>query len=254
VQLNQIKQIPDEFFDEYGLITERDGNGGDSANRMGLWMFLTYFLASKYRANDIDLLEAVGERFRLGVKHLEPYPYVFIRHPGTAKDCGDPESRDFACWNMHNVFSRDQWLMLMTGFAYAGMNEKFERVFHQTVKRHGTLPNGDILGPQHWAHLIRLRHVTGKYTRYDWAIRIFGDLWNGFGNTFAFFKPDASDTLVGFTMLLTAYLKQPTWISKLNLKMVKWFGNYLKLWKEYFDHDNGVPFHLYAEPLLRKYL
>jgi hypothetical protein len=237
--------IPDKFWDKHGLITEANGNGGDSANRMGLWYWLKYMDQNNHPGD--------GMVFGMALEKLEPHPFVFVRHPDHAPDAGRPGIRDFAWWNDWNVFSRDQWLPLVTAIGLTD-HDKFSRIFNTTLKRHGTLSNGDILGPGHWVHLSRILSINARPSLWKRLGHLAGDLYSTFGYIIGCIKRDPSDSLVGFMMLLTAATIHPTWISKLNLQIVKFFGDYPKMWKEYFGHDNAPPFHELAQPLFKRYL
>ncbi|MHA2064109.1 MAG: hypothetical protein ACXABY_06985 [Candidatus Thorarchaeota archaeon] len=241
-------------FDRHGLITEQDGNGGDSANRMGLWVWL-FWMQQKTFANDepTKLFADVKAEFIHAVSILEPHPFVFIRHPDSAADANDKDSRDFAKWNDWNNFSRDQWLPLVTGIGLTD-GDKFRRIISTTLKRHGTLSNGDVLGPSHWAHIYRLARRQQRISLGKKLYLYFADSFGFLGFFLGSFKRGTSDTLVGFMLLLTAYKIHPTLVSKFTLWFVKWFGRYPKKWEIYFGHPNGAQLHHLAKPLFDKYL
>jgi hypothetical protein len=236
------------YIDEYGLLLTKNRNGGDSAARMGLLMVLSFGMFRLAKIHFSQWME-IQAFFREAMPKLEVAPGLFIRHPGQSSDCGKPGSRDFACWNDWQAFSRDQWLPLVMGIFLCGNRNRIWYVLKGAKKRHGFLQNGDFLGPAHWGMLLRFTDpVNSRLTL------LFCDLFLFLGVIVQSFNKDASNAVNGSAMLIFSNFEHPTFLSKAALWWAKTFDNYQDYYNEYFGNPNdpGAPFNIFAAPILKE--
>jgi hypothetical protein len=257
-----VEPLPAYSFDRHGLITQRNGNGGDTAHNEGLYVILTKALFLKGHTTR-GLWHQVTKRFKNKVRpKLEVYPGQWRRHPDRSPDWDEVDVRDFARWNDLNVFSREQWLMIRLALGMMDMTVAAEAMDDWASKKLNTavmiatilnpwgltllllgrwMPNKDILGPQHWAILNR---VDGKRKWLQPAL----DIWLYMAMKVTDEKGDASDAVMGLVYIQVCDMYGHShWSRKAKNKLT---SKYKSLWQEYFGHDNGVPFHIYASPIL----
>lgn len=111
------------MIDQYGLIVQQDGDGGDCPARCGVAIGVRWMWGDKFDAT--ELLDTTQKYLR------NPIGYYF-RHP--------------IRWNDTWDFSRDQASRLMLGYMIARRRDLavdyYERVLHNNVEH----PNGDMVG------------------------------------------------------------------------------------------------------------
>lgn len=123
-------------FDEHGLIVQADGDGGDTAQRTGMFYFVYDDPASFARALD----------------QLEVRPGVYVRHPHQHGFRSDPRE-----------FSRDQQRALVIALGAYGMTARLWRMTKEHVKRLGKYQNKDFVGPSHVGEYIRAYGTSYLY-------------------------------------------------------------------------------------------
>lgn len=113
------------MIDQYGLIVQENGDGGDTPCRCGV--VLGY-------KQDLKLLANV-------VKNLMISPHVWIRHP--------------VIYSNPKIFSRDQASRLMLGLGITGNWDLLFGYYNVLIHNMLRHPNGDILGLSEISALIR---------------------------------------------------------------------------------------------------
>lgn len=206
-----------DYIDDYGLIVQSDLDGGDSANRVGL-----YGVASEF--NPL----ATKDNFNVMAVLVEPEPGLGIRHP-------DPDK----WYSKLKYFSRDQHSALILGGILAGNTELVKRFFHKHLSRFGAYQNfqfnstdvdgkykfvtGDIASPEHWGYYIRglnmwylypLLPVCDLFMLIN-SLVIIGKSW--------YDADDTSNDLNHIAALLMTKKIYPTPVSWLARKVYKWF-------------------------------
>jgi hypothetical protein len=135
--------------DEHGIIVQHDpqnqsyGDGGDSSRATGIMAlfdskFDQQIIAKHYTQNE-----------------------GFVRHPTQTK------------WNDPKDFSRDQLLCLVAGMKKSGLSSLVRREFFRQYWK-GICPNGDLLGPEFFWHVIRCGRVYWLY--FLWPIGIVSQI------------------------------------------------------------------------------
>ncbi len=135
VRMSRINE-PDIFihFDRYGLIVQADGDGGDTAQRTGMFYFI-------HR-------DPTG--FRKALDKLEVRPGIYVRHPFQEGFRNDPLE-----------FSRDQQRALVMALGKYNFQGHLWRLIWTHVSRLGKYQNRDFIGPSHLGEYIRaLRSQT----------------------------------------------------------------------------------------------
>lgn len=178
--------------DEYGLIVQADGDGGDTAQRMGMYGF-ALALTGEVPSNNFS--------FSRALRSLEIEPGVCVRHPFQTDFRSDPKH-----------FSRDQQDPLIIA-AGAWENRSFvKRMFVSQIKRLFTYQNKDIGGPATAGIYIRALNAW-----YLWPLLLLCDLQLLF-NAFAIWyrsrnNPDYVDDNNHIMRLAQAQYDLPTPVS-----------------------------------------
>ena len=131
-------------YDSHGLIVQADGDGGDTAQRTGMFYYVYHDPEAFERALDL----------------LEISPGVYVRHPYQENFRSDP-----------NRFSRDQQRPIVIAMGEYGMNERLERLFKAHVFRLGKYQNADYIGPVNVGEYIRALKIQALY-----PVLVFTDL------------------------------------------------------------------------------
>jgi hypothetical protein len=116
------------YLDEYGLIVQADGDGGDTAQRTGMYYYLQDDPAGFEKALDL----------------LEVHPGIFVRHPQQDDFRSDPRE-----------FSRDQQRPLVIALGKYKMRDRLWRMLRGHVLRLGKYQNMDFIGPVGVGEYIR---------------------------------------------------------------------------------------------------
>lgn len=118
------------------LYGENGGDGGDSSRSTGI-------------------MALFGSRIDQEVIDYHCTDKGFVRHPKQAP------------WNDTSNFSRDQLLCLIAGLYKAKKYKKIRREFYRQYWK-GICPNGDLLGPEFYWHVI----LSGKIYFFYWLFPI----------------------------------------------------------------------------------
>jgi hypothetical protein len=203
------------YRDKFGLITQTDNDGGDSANRHGSFVFLSYLLD--------DRVSGIMEHSKLRNYIVESEQYV--RHPDKTKWYSNP-----------NNFSRDQQTPLVLACGAAQDRYALKHLFAQHIKRFGFYQNThdsngkrkipDIMSPEHLGYYIR----SAWQCRIHWALALYpllllGDLFMLLGIVLTNLKADKDmdycDDINGQLALMQANISLPTPITLLCNKLFK---------------------------------
>jgi hypothetical protein len=114
--------------DAHGLIVQANGDGGDTAQRTGMFYFVHRDPKAFSRA--LDLLEIEAG--------------VFVRHPYQDGFRSNPSR-----------FSRDQQRPLVIALGAYGMHDRLWRLFEAHLRRLGKYQNRDYIGPVNVGEYIR---------------------------------------------------------------------------------------------------
>ncbi len=137
VRMSQIND-PDVFihFDRYGLIVQADGDGGDTAQRTGMFYFV----------------HRDPEAFRKALDKLEVQPGVYVRHPFQEGFRSEPRE-----------FSRDQQRALVIALGKYNFQGHLWRLIRSHTFRLGKYQNSDVIGPSHIGEYIRAMRSRTLY-------------------------------------------------------------------------------------------
>jgi len=130
------KKIDQRHRDKHGLIVQTNNNGGDTANRTGLFRFAQALLNFETKTS-----------FMYEISLLEIEPGIYIRHPDRSFDWEHPDVRDFAQWNNPDVFSRDQWVNMCIALGAWGLKIHLKDLWKAHKKRWFLQQNKDLTGP-----------------------------------------------------------------------------------------------------------
>lgn len=150
-----IQQIAQYNVDSQNMITQSDAkkDGGDTANRIGIFYYMAKILGltKDFLGRDLD------EGFEASLKALEIQPGIYIRHP-----------TQVSIFNVPEHFSRDQQTPISIAMsAYKSQLERLTRLANNHFKRFGKYQNTDISGPQHWGFYSRR---SNNYIMYPYLI------------------------------------------------------------------------------------
>jgi hypothetical protein len=261
-------QLGGFYFDEYGLIVQQDGDGGDTMNRMGLYELGDYWGGGSQEA-----------RYQMACVRLEPYRHrlnTWVRHPSQPK------------WNKTegpDAPTRDQFIPNEIAMGYAGSDawvsgqrERYARLIKAKLKRISRYQSGDLSAPHHWGANIR---ALGFWPLYPWLVfsdvalvaevllicllkgrtpgkfqKKLGDRWHVFVREYedgGWYGADSVDDMNVFIMLRQAQDRFPTPLSWLASVLYVWLrpeslGKYknpkahpiLQAWLWYFRSETGA--------------
>jgi hypothetical protein len=192
-------------FDGLGLIVQADGDGGDTAQRVGMF----YFAHQDARA------------FKLSIMILEVAPGIWVRHPTQEGFRKDPAH-----------FSRDQQDALMVAAGHYKRKDVVYRTLKAQLSRFGRYQNKD------WANLgTACVYIRALRARYLWPLLVMLDFGFVINAVFLWQRnrhdPDKVDDNNHIVRLQQAYQYMPTPVSWLARKLYKWIrpknlGNTIK--------------------------
>jgi hypothetical protein len=123
-------------FDERQLIVQADGDGGDTAQRTGMFYYAHYD----------------PQAFERALNQLEVEPGLYVRHP-----------RQGSFRNDVTRFSRDQQRPLVIALGKYGMYDRLWRLTIRHIFRLGKYQNMDFSGPSHIGEYIRAFRARALY-------------------------------------------------------------------------------------------
>jgi hypothetical protein len=123
-------------FDSLQLIVQADGDGGDTAQRTGMFYYVHQDAAAFTHALD----------------QLEIQPGIYIRHPHQIDYRSDPSR-----------FSRDQQRPLVIAMGKYRMNDRLWRLAKAHLMRLGKYQNFDFAGPSHVGEYVRAFRARALY-------------------------------------------------------------------------------------------
>ena len=145
------------YVDSYALIVQRDGDGGDTLQREGMYAFGKW-LRYNQAGNTVVIADEPARRDPAAVMDkLEVKPGIFVRHPDPNKWYSNPATT-----------SRDQ---LVPVFAYCAAYEDYPRLwrlFKAAVKRGFFAQNTTRAGAGHKAN--KMPEKPSKNQRLNWHI------------------------------------------------------------------------------------
>jgi len=180
------------YFDKLGLITQRNGDGGDTAQREGM-----FWLASWVRDNVLHdpWTKKRQLAFASVMKFLElAETGTFWRHP--------------VQWNNPKDFSRDQTIPVVAAMGVHGDTDRYERFYRELRRRNWTAQNGDVM----WDPLHRNLVRRGRNEEVD-VITDGASLFAAAQSRIAaaaLSKDDVGDDLNLIVIMLLAAVKRPT--------------------------------------------
>lgn len=199
------------YRDEYGLIVQANGDGGDTAQRTGFYWLLVEL------NNPHSLMTLID--FRSEVGQLEVAPGILVRHPyqkEVLNDSGEVET--FRADPNH--FSRDQQdvCVMACGFLHRAL---LKRIFKEQLKRYGRYQNKDV--PQLQTPGIFIRAFNAWYLYPLLLVTDFGLLFSSISTVVSTMgKPEDVDDLNHIARLLQATYILPTPVSWVARKLYAW--------------------------------
>jgi len=124
------------YLDEFGLIVQEDGDGGDTAQRTGMFYYVYHD----------------PEGFARALDQLEISPGIYVRHPYQEGFISDPRR-----------FSRDQQRPLIITMGKYGMKDRLWRMLKGHLVRLGKYQNLDFISPIGIGEYIRAFEAKALY-------------------------------------------------------------------------------------------
>ena len=240
------------YRDKFGLITQKDFDGGDASHRTGLF-YLGLYLNYKEDENKVI---AIQKRFEEDLKKIEYKKGHFVRHPDPTKWYSNPKN-----------FSRDQTTPLIVALGFLNKKDSVYENMIQLIESFGFYPNilknwtnkekvfpldyRDFAGLSDWGAYIRALEWKWAYPYLLISdTQLFGSslirLWFSHVD-----QDDSSDDLNLTIHLIQSDLVMPTPLSKLSKwiykkKLVNRSHNQTNsihsYWEYYFSHiDHNRP-------------
>lgn len=225
-----------------GLIVQADGDGGDTANRMGLWFIGRYLSGESEKKLKLEFL--------MRCDCLEPRDNgIWIRHPKV-----DENTPSF--WYDPHEFARDQQIPIVIAMGMLGTKHWLKRIFQRHVRRLGKYQNSDIASPECLSRYIRAFRRTNLLY---WPILMLGDMFTLMNTLIIAVRrlmnpenvsPDLNHTIT----LIQALQCSPTILAKVS----RWLYALTDpgaAWRHYFRKETGAPpFDELYEQLIRKWI
>lgn len=209
--------------DQYGLIVQADGDGGDTCQRTGMYWFGRFLLDGK-------ALEQTAREFLAEAAQLEISPGVLVRHPHQQNFVPGETFRSDP-----KRTSRDQQDPLVVALgALEPDRAMLTRIFRAHAKRFFKYQNADIANPSTFGIYIR---AFRKW--WLWPLLLVTDLGFLFGSLAVWTQtnPDDVDDLNNVVRLSQAWAVMPTPVSWLARRLyAKWrpktYGSYVGEYQE----------------------
>jgi len=239
------------YRDSFGLITQHDFDGGDTAHRTGLF-YLGLYLNYKDKPT---IMVKIKKDFERDLKQLEYEKGKFVRHPDPKMWYSNPKN-----------FSRDQTTTLLVALGLFGEKESVKENMIQLIKGYGFYPNilknwtnkekvipldyRDFAGMSDWGSYIR---ALDNKLLYPYLLVSDTQLLGSsiIRLSFSYLdQDDTSDDINFSTHLIQAELVMPTPLSKLaswvyKLKVVNrshpQHNAIFSYWRYYFTHGGRPP-------------
>lgn len=221
------------FIDKYGLIVQRDGDGGDTAQREGFSHFGAWIrehvLKEPWdvkRELTFDQIIALLEDGKTG---------RFRRHPEPSQ-----------WWSDTKGFSRDQQVPLVAAMGVLGKREPLERMWNalDTCPHLGRIVFKCVQGTKDvaaWDHQNLFRRARGEAPGWAGDTQLIGNVWARLATAYS--DPDDTGGDLNLMVdLLMAKLHSPSWMSDTALDQYRrnrpiCSGCYLKAYHEAYPND-----------------
>lgn len=119
-------EIVEPYRDKWGMITQKDFDGGDASHRTGLFYLGLYL---NYQ-DDTNTVKIIKKSFLKDLNKIKKETGVFIRHPDKSKWYSSPEN-----------FSRDQTTPLIVALGLMGEKEEVKANLKNVLRNYGFYPN-----------------------------------------------------------------------------------------------------------------
>ncbi|MES2963164.1 MAG: hypothetical protein V4760_04680 [Bdellovibrionota bacterium] len=180
--------------DKRGLIVQADGDGGDTAQRTGMYYYVHHD----------------PKKFAEALDRLEVAPGIYVRHPDQDGFRSDPRR-----------FSRDQQRPLVIALGRYGMHDRLTRMANEHALRLGKYQNLDFISPVGVGEYIRAFD-----SKLGYPILLVSDIFLFLGSVqlvvTASFNPDDVDDNNHVMTLMQARDVMPTPFSLLAMKTYLW--------------------------------
>jgi hypothetical protein len=254
------------YLDLKGLPVQRDGDGGDCAQRIGMITFGRF-------------LNRDGNIYQLNqwLSKITMDDGQFVRHPDPTKWYSNPKN-----------FSRDQTRSLVMAMGAYGLKDQLKANLVQLIKSFGFYPNiypnyvspgdsgyvkkvPDIASPEHYAEYIRAFYASGdKRMLALYPVVLLGDCFKLLGALIDVFYTDKDLTRTDDVNSIMSHLQalrwMPTPLSWLARKIYTKYrplvyndenivhGPESALYGYFFNDPNGIqPIYYIYKPLMEKY-
>lgn len=227
-------RMPQFDFDQYGLIIQTNGDGGDSGARTGLYYFLYALLTNAGIATRSNLALAINN------VTASSHPLMLFRNPVNYNDPKD--------------FSRDQTNPLIMAMGVLDLQYLMKDWWSGLIKRYGFYQNKDFAGPHDWGMYFRARRLHVAY-----PFLLFSDLFLVLGSIIRCIKGrdpnDVGDDINHTMMLIQAMHSMPTPVSWLARKIYAKFRPFgvQYAWDWYFRPSTFAnPFNELVKPIIQE--
>lgn len=222
-----IQIINTEYTDSFGLITQKNGDPGDSASRVGIYHYL--------RSLNEGCTPAISLSLNHMLTEIEIQPGIYIRHPYQPQFINETYIAD------PKQFSRDQTVPLILAMGQFD-NEvmRLKSLSHaQSSRPFFKFQNGDLLGPMEGNAYIRATNSKWMYPFL--CIFDIGLVVNASIRVVKrFFNPnDTSDDVVMGLLIIQAYNRLSTPLSWLARQIYK-LARPQNALDSYFSPESGA--------------
>lgn len=217
-------------FDKFGCVCQKNGDGGDTLARTGLYGFLT------------------GE---CNVEALRVFPGAYVRSKRH-----NPSTPPAKSWDDPTDTSRDQYVAPICFYSRTGDKERTQEISTLLLDNWLRFPNGDLAGPDVWSLLLRglNKYRFLVYVLDLWFIpSVLVRCWQGSRD-----PNDVGDDINLTTMLLHNSLTAPTFFTRLSCLLygkLRQPGGVQRAWDWYFRPETFAnPFNELARSLIARFL
>lgn len=181
---------PELYTDAHGLIVQRDGDGGDTAQREG-WAWIGTWVRANVLKDPWPAARSITHEQAMAKLEVDSTG-LFRRHPDQ--------------WNDTKDFSRDQTVPIIASMGLWGGGERLERLWTRTRERNFLAQNGDLMSPEGINLFDRARGLApGPIGDLQLTASVWARIGLALNN-----KDDVGDDLNLLILLLMGLLRHPT--------------------------------------------
>lgn len=231
------------YFDKDNLPVQKDGDRGDTANRIGLLALAVAMIDGPMRDKGysyLNISDTIMDKFIFppALSKIRVARGVYVRHPdGTTPYPSGQLPQDFIA--APHRFSRDQQIPIKVSLGfYSALKNELQDMWKAQKSRWLRYQNIDIPSPEHLGQYVRSFNA-----KWLWPVNLVGDVFMLGGTLVGIARYKINNDDVDFFVnnlpsILQARFRNPTPLSWLSRKLTAPYMQ--KAWDHYFREETGA--------------